>query len=48
MVGAIEHRGAVVKARAFPKDSRVRQGDVIENKLLGAHAAGNRTRSAEG
>jgi hypothetical protein len=31
----IEYRGAVLKARAFSKDSRVRQGAVVENKLLG-------------
>jgi hypothetical protein len=30
----IEYRGAELKARAFPKDSRVRQGAVVENKLL--------------
>jgi hypothetical protein len=30
----IEYRSTVLKARAFPKDSRVRQGAVVENKLL--------------
>src|SRR5215510_2841733 len=31
----IEYGGTVLPARAFPKDSRVRQGAIVENKLLG-------------
>jgi transposase len=32
---AIEHKGIPLAARAFPKDARVRQGAIVENKLLG-------------
>jgi hypothetical protein len=31
----LEYRGTVLPARAFPKESRVRQGAIVENKLLG-------------
>jgi hypothetical protein len=31
----IEYKGTVLPARAFPKESRVRQGAIVENKLLG-------------
>jgi hypothetical protein len=31
----LEYRGTVLPARAFPMESRVRQGAIVENKLLG-------------